>query len=123
MATLKKPVHRGEKNRNIFAPQLLSEEQAKLKRTLAKGPSTYDVRVHTGWGSTKKIHTIQGASAGHQLCFVELKLQVCVSNSGGSAIYINNGLLRHTLHVHHGPEQGQVGHGSGKEGGSKVVCF
>ena len=66
---------------------------------------------------------VQGASAGHQLYFVESILRISLSNSGGSAPYINNGLLRHTLHVHHGPEQGQVGHGSGKEGGSKVVCF
>ena len=41
-------------------------------------------------GSTVKL---QGASAGHQLCFVELKLQISVNNSGGSANYINNGML------------------------------
>ena len=36
------------------------------------------------------IQRLQGASAGHQLCFVELKLRICVSNSGGSATYNNN---------------------------------
>ena len=65
---------------------------------------------------------VQGASAGHQLGFVELKLLISVSNSGGSATYINNGMLRHILHVHYSmPDQDQVGHVAGKVGGSKVV--
>ena len=66
---------------------------------------------------------VQGASAGHQLSFVDLKLWISVSNSGGSATYINNGMLWHILHVHHVPELDQVDHEAGKQGGRKVLCF
>ena len=71
----------------------------------------------------KFFSCIQGASAGHQLCSVELKLWISVSKSGESATFINTWLLRHTLHVYHVPEQGQLGNASRKERGSKVVCF
>ena len=42
-----------------FLPQLLSEEQAKFKRPVAKEPSTYDFRVHIGWGVHQKHGVIE----------------------------------------------------------------
>ena len=45
------------------------------------------------FGLRSLMELLQGASAGHQLYFVESKLRISLSNSGGSATYINNGML------------------------------
>ena len=66
------------------------------------------------WLIFPSLKFLQGASAGHQLCFVELNFCISVSNGGGPTNYINNWMLWHILHVQNVPERDQVGHAGRK---------